>query len=91
MMFCTGHVLGLCQGVWGGSAGSGRSGPGTATGIETVIHFPIPGQYLPRQSFTFLSFYWKLIDLMVSITCLCFFDPPDTLSLNKNFPNFHFH
>lgn len=66
-MFCTGHVVGLCQGLWGGSAKSGRPGLGSATGTETVINFPVPGHYLPWQSFIFLS-YWKLMDLTVSIT-----------------------
>lgn len=67
MMFCTGYAVDLCQGVWGGSTKSGRPGLSIATGIETVINFPVPGHYLPWQSYIFLS-YWKLIDLMVSIT-----------------------
>lgn len=46
MMFCTGHVVGLCQEVRVGSTKSGRPGLGIATGIETVINFLVPGHYL---------------------------------------------
>lgn len=41
MTFCTGRAVGVCQGAWDGSAGSGKPGSGTAAGIETDIHFPI--------------------------------------------------
>lgn len=41
--------------------------------LSFIFRFKKPREYLPRQSFTFLSFYLKLTDLVISITCLCLF------------------
>lgn len=41
--------------------------------LSFIFRFKRPREYLPRQSFTFLSFYLKLTDLVISITCLCLF------------------
>lgn len=41
--------------------------------LSFIFRFERPREYLLRQSFTFLSFYLKLTDLVISITCLCLF------------------
>lgn len=93
-MICTGHVVGLCQGAWGGSAE--MAGPAEAQQLELKLYFIFrfkrPREYLPWQSFTFLYFYWKLTDLVISKACLCLFFLTNTISLNKNyFPDFCFY
>lgn len=80
---CRGSV----PGAWGGAAGSHRRGPGSAAGTETDVHVRCKSskERFPWRSFTFLSFCWKLIHLVISITCVCLFVLLDTLSQQKLF------
>ena len=53
-----GHVVGPCWGAWGGSAGSGRPGPGPAAGTETVIPFLTQANWaVPPLAIIYISLF----------------------------------
>lgn len=86
--FRTGHAVGLCRepGVGQlGAAGAAQAAP-LVWKLTSIVRRQRAKECFPWQSFTFLSFYWKLIGLVISITCVCLF-----VFLERFFPNFHFY